>query len=590
MHDAEVPAEAVRAELARILRSRLFASSTAISDLVRFAVEKTLAGESDHLKEYSIGTAVFRRKESFDPSVDSIVRVQARKLRKRLGLYYASEGKLDPVQIVFLPGSYVPRFAQPAEPLPPKPTPRPRIAIAVLPFLNLSPDLESSYFCDGLTEELIYVLSKNPMLRVVARASSFQFKGANQDVRLIGSKLGAQYVVDGTVRRSGATLRVTVGLVNVADGYQIWAERYDREMAGILQVQEEIAQSIGAALSATVSTSQPAASPVRPTKDLAAYDLYLRGRYYWNQRTDEGFARAVQYYEDAILRDAEFAKAYAGLAETYALMMMHNLEAPVALMPKARTAALAALSIDPELASARSSLAAVRMLFDRDPRAAETEWQHAIRIDPEYATAWHWYALFCLAPQGRTQQALEAIRQAECLDPFSIPIANDVGFALYFARRYDEAIEQCCKALSLNPHFYRAIVLMARALAAGARFGEAVEQCLKARALMPGKAFLSQLLATLGFSYAGMTQREAAVATLEELRALANTHFAWPFDIAIVQAALGARDEAFASLREALEQRTGWAIFLPVEPLLDGLRDDARFPQLLEELYSRPGR
>ena len=185
-----------------------------------------MAGEAGRLKEYWIGTAVFHRKESFDPAEDSIVRVQARKLRKRLELYYATEGTRDAVRIVYVPGSYIPRFSAPAEARGPKQAPPPRIAVAVLPFLNLSPDLESAYFCDGLTEELVYVLSKNPALRVVARASSFQFKGSAQDVRIIGRKLGAQYLVDGTVRRSGGEVRVTVGLVSVSDGCQIWAERY----------------------------------------------------------------------------------------------------------------------------------------------------------------------------------------------------------------------------------------------------------------------------------------------------------------------------------------------------------------------------
>jgi len=271
MPDAGVHPEAVQAQVARILGSRLFASSAALSDLLRFTVEKTLGGEAGQLKEYRIGTAVFRRPQSFDPADDSIVRVQARKLRKRLELYYATEGRQDPVRIVYVPGSYVPRFSEPAKVSAPKQAPPPRIAVAVLPFLNLSPDLESAYFCDGLTEELIYVLSKKPALRVVARASSFQFKGIAQDVRIIGSKLGAQYLVDGTVRRSAGEVRVTVSLISVADGCQIWAERYDREMAGILEIQDEIARSIAAALSATVSAGPPAASPVRPVKDQAAY-------------------------------------------------------------------------------------------------------------------------------------------------------------------------------------------------------------------------------------------------------------------------------------------------------------------------------
>ena len=590
MPPPDLSVDAVRAELARILESSLFASSTALSQLLRFTVEKTLAREADFLKEYCIATEVFHRKASFDPEADSIVRVQARKLRKRLLAYYEGPGRLDPVRIECTPGSYVPRFVEPAPAPPPDRSGEPRIPIAVLPFLNLSPALESAYFCDGLTEELIYALSRNPSLRVVARSSSFQFKGSSQDVRLIGRKLGAEYVVEGSVRSSDRGLRVTAELVNVADGFQVWSQRFDRTLSDVFRIQEEIAHSIAGALCSSIPRSRAGAPAVRPAPDLAAYDLYLKGRYHWNQRTEEGFARAVQYYEQAILKDPAFAKAYAGLAETYVLMMMHNLAAPLVLMPKARTAALAALSIEPELASAHSSLAAVRMLLDRDPQAAESEWRHALRLDPDYATLWHWYGIFCLAPQGRAGEALDALRRAEALDPFSVPIANDVGFVLYYARRLDEAIAQCRKALSLNPYFYRAILVMGRALAAQARCAAAVEHCLSARAFMPGKAFLCQLLGTLGFSYAAMHSKESALAVLEELQALAATHFASPFEIAIIQAALGAHDEALDSLEQALEQRSGWAVMLPVEPLLDPVRNHPRFASMLHRLYAHPGR
>jgi serine/threonine-protein kinase len=582
MPDQQIPDEGVRAQVTRVLRSPLFASATALADLVRFTVEKALSGESDSLKEYSIGTAVFHRGASFDPVTDSIVRVQARKLRKRLEQYYETEGKLDPVRIQYTPGSYVPHFLRCSAPG--TDATGQWVSIAVLPFLNLSPELDSSYFCDGLTEDLIYVLSKNPALKVVARASSYQFKGVGEDVRLIGAKLGAQYVVDGTVQKSAGAVRVTVGLVNVSDGYQVWAERYDRKLADILQLQAEVAQSIGTALSATVSAQTSIPAIAHATQDAAAYDVYLKGRYYWNQRTDEGFARAVQFYEQALLRDPGFAKAHAGMAETYALMMMHNLESPVTLAPRAKAAAQAALAIDPELASVHAALALVRMFFERDPQSAEIDWRNAIRIDPDHATAWHWFGVFCLTPQGRFEEALEAVRLAERLDPFSVAIANDVGFVLYWARQYDGAIEQCRKAFSLNAHFYRAHYLLGRTAAACGRFEEAIEHSVKARALIPGRVFLSQLLATLGFSHAAFGDRSKALSVLGDLRDLARTHFASAVDMAIVETALGQRDEAFASLREALAQRTGWIMFAGVEPLLDGLRDDPRFRVILDEL------
>jgi tetratricopeptide (TPR) repeat protein len=333
----------------------------------------------------------------------------------------------------------------------------------------------------------------------------------------------------------------------------------------VLELEAEIAASIASALS---SGTPP---PVSAT-DAEGAMLYLQARHAWNQRTDTGFRRALELYTAATVRDPGAAKAWSGIAECQVLMNMHGLALPHVCMPKAREAALTALAADPGLASAWSALAAVTALYDRQFESAEAHWRKALESDPAYATAHHWYSSFGLIALQRMDQALDEIREAEQLDPLSAPIANDTVFALYWNRRFDDAIEQCRKNRALNPGFHRDDILLARVYAAHGRYRESVDTCLKVRQQLDGVSFLPHLLGTLGFAQASSGNVEAAQEVLAELRHLEARGAVTAHERAVVATALGDWDAAIRELETAYEQRTGFAVFVPVEPLFDALR------------------
>ena len=559
MGDTAPSAGTVREHLELILASSGFRASESLRRLLRYTVEAALAGRGDSLKEYTIGVEALGRPASFDPHLDSIVRFQARKLRERLAAYYAAEGSDARPRIVYRAGSYLPAFTAAADAAPPVRT------VAVLPLINLTADSSAGYFCDGLAEELIDLLCRSEGLRVVARTSSFQFKGVPADVREIGRQLGADLLVEGAVRGGGERYRITVRLLSARDGCEMWACRYDRALRDVLQLEAEIAAAIASALTSGTPPASSATDPEGAT-------LYLQARYAWNQRTETGFRRALELYTAATGRDPRAAKAWAGIAECHVLMMMHGLALPHACMPRAREAASTALAVDPDLASARSALAAVTALYDQKFESAEEQWREALESDPAYATAHHWYACFGLIAMQRMDQALDEIREAERLDPLSAPIADDVAFSLYWNRRFDDAIEQCRKSIALHPGFYRTHILLARVYAAQGRYRESVDTCLKVRVQLQGVSFLPHLLGTLGFAYASCGDSAAAREVLEELLRLEQHGAVTAHERAIVDTALGDWDGALLELEAAYEQRTGWAVWFPVEPLYDALR------------------
>jgi serine/threonine-protein kinase len=552
--------ESVRELLEHILASSGFRASESLRRFLRYTVEAALEGRGDSLKEYTVGVEALGRPASFDPHQDTIVRVQARKLRGRLAAYYAAEGRGQSYRIVYRPGSYLPAFAGAHEAVA-----KSLRTVAVLPLMNLTADNAAGYFCDGLAEELIDLLARTEGLRVVARTSSFRFKGAQEDVRDIGQRLGADLLIEGAVRSAGDRYRITIRLLSTADGCEIWASRYDRTSHDVIELEAEIAASIASAL----SSGTP---PEVLATDAEGATLYLQARHAWNQRSETGFRRALELYTAATGRDPGAAKAWSGIAECHVLMNMHGLALPHVCMPKAREAALTALAVDPGLASAWSALAAVTALYDRKFESAEEHFRKALDLDPAYATAHHWYACLGLIPMQRMNQALDEIREAERLDPLSAPISNDVGFVLYRCRRFDDTIEQCRKSIALHLGFYRTHILLARVYAAQGRNQESIDTCLKVREQLEGVSFLPHLLGTLGFAYASSGNPEAAQEVLGELGRLEARGAVIAHERAIVATALGEWDAAIRDLETAYEQRTGWMTWAPVEPLFDGLR------------------
>jgi adenylate cyclase len=291
MADSELSLDDVRAHLHRVMASAGFLGSESIRRLLAFTVEKTLAGESGQIKEYTLGLEVFGRKDSFDPRTDAIVRVQAWKLRERLLAYYESEGVRESIRIEYRKGSYVPHIvaAKPAQATPPR-------SIAVIPFIDLGPCQDNAYLCDGITEELIFHLSRIEELHVVSRSSCFALRGGIGDVRTLGQKLHADLIVEGTVRQAGESVRITVQLIKTEDGYHLCSDRWDRAITDLFAVQDEIASVIVTTLRPHLAGT-PAAS--QPTHDREAYHLYLKGRHFWNQRTEHGFHRAIEHYESS---------------------------------------------------------------------------------------------------------------------------------------------------------------------------------------------------------------------------------------------------------------------------------------------------
>src|SRR5260370_9030518 len=332
--------------------------------------------------------------------------------------------------------------------------------MAVLPFENLTGDVGQDYFSDGLTEEMIAQLGRlDPQrLGVIARTSVMHFKHSQEQLDQIGRELGVQYVLEGSVRRDADKVRISAQLIQVKDQTHLWAEQYDRGLTSLLALQGEIAQEIADEIHLTLggdhkriaADPKPAASP----SSYEAYDLYLKGRYFWNKRTVQGFQQAIEYFQQAITKDPNYARAFAGFADSYALVSSYRFPPQQQLMPSARTAALRALQIDDSLAEAHTSLALITENYDWDWQTAEKEYRRAIQLDPNYATAHHWYAEY-LSFQGRFDESFRESEPARQLGPLSLIIAADNGAILYFYRQYDRAIEQFRAVLEMEPNFPR---------------------------------------------------------------------------------------------------------------------------------------
>jgi len=457
-------------------------------------------------------------------------------------------------------------------------------SIAVLPLANLSGDPEQEYFADGMTEELITNLGKISALRVISRTSVMRYKGTKKPLPEIARELNVDAVVEGTVQRSGNRVRITANLLHAPTDQHLWAESYERDLRDTLALQSEVAQDITNKIQIKVTPQQQArlasARPVNPE----AHELYLKGRYEWNKRTEQGLKKGLQYFEEAIAKDPNYAPAYAGLADSYHLLADSGFLPARDVDPKAKAAALKALEIDGDLADAHASLAILLADFDRDWTSAEREYRRAIELNPGYATAHHFYALL-LSALARHDEALREIEEARKLDPLSVRINANVGLVLYFARRYDAAIEQVRKALELEPndeasHEYLGWAYLQKGMhqEAVAEFQKAANQ--RSGALAP--------LAGLAEAYAIAGKRDDAHRLLNQLKALSGQTHVVPYLIADIYVGLGEREEAFAWLERAFEAHDPPLVWLKVDPDLDPLRSAPRFQDLLRRMNFPP--
>ncbi len=455
--------------------------------------------------------------------------------------------------------------------------------LAVLPLANLSGDPEQDYFADGMTEALIADLAKIGALRVISRTSAMQYKGAKKPLPEIARELNVDAVVEGSVMRVGERVRITAQLIEAATDQHLWAESYDRELCDILMLQSEVAKAIAHEIKIKLTPQEQACLTCVRQVDPEAHELYLKGRYHWNKRTDEGLHKAIDYFDRAIERDSSYAFAYAGVADCYNILGFYSLLPPKETFPKARTAAAKALEIDDVIAEAHASLAFVKLYYDWEWPAAERGFKRAIQLNPGYATAHHWYAEYLLASE-QSDDAIAEFRRARELDPLSLIINAGVGWAFYFARQYDLATEQFKMTLDMDPNFIPARLFLGQAYQQKAMYEEAIAEFGKALDLS-GSA--TEIMAELGHVYAVSGRKGEAQKVLDELKELSERRYVSPYGIAIVHIGLGDAEQAFAWLDRAYEERSHFMALIKVDPRLDCIRPDPRFENLLQRIGLR---
>ena len=453
-------------------------------------------------------------------------------------------------------------------------------SVAVLPFVNASPDPENEYLSDGITDELIDALAQVEGLRVASRTSVFALKGKAQDVRAIGALLGASEVLEGTVRKAGDRLRITAHLSSADDGRLLWSQRYDRRLDDVFAIQDEIARTIVTTLRATSFADLSEPAPRRGTANVAAYGLYLRGRYEWNRRSQEGVREGIRFFEQAIAVDPGYALAYTGLADSWALHVDYR-SVPVAEgLERAKAYARKALELDDSLAEAHASLAWSLFIHDWDFEAAGREFRRAIELDPRYPTAHQWYA-FHLASQGRHDEALVEAHTAQELDPASVSIRRSLGFCYYYARRYDQTRYHMTRAIEMNPTAEESHRILGMALALQGSYAEA-ERVLREAKAQPGAG--PYALGTLGYLLARAGKTDEARALLAELEAIAARDYVNPVAFSTLYIGLGDTARALDWLERAHVERRWWLCYLRVNPLMDPLRAEPRFEALARRM------
>ncbi len=581
--DTSGNASEVRLQLERILSSKGFANAERISRFLRFTVEYTLENRAAELKEYVIGVEVFDRRGKYDPRLDPVVRVEARRLRSKLAGYYEDEGKDDALRIDFPKGAYVPVFRNSAEGTEAAAVSQKWSTIAVLPFANLSASCENDYFSDGLTQELIHLLTKVDGLRVVAWNSSSQLKGMTPDPYSVGQQLKVGSVLTGSIRGANDKLRITAQLVNTADGHYLWSETFDREMKDVFAIQEEISLAIVKTLSDKLTCRAPAMKS--SARNLEAYNLYLKGRFHWNKRTHVGLQGSIQYFAEAIAVDRDFAMAYSGLADSYSLLADYGLMHPSDAMPKAKAAAERALELDPMMGEAETSLGLIRAIYEWKWDEAEAHYRRAIALNPGYSTGHHWFAIDHLCMLGRFAEAQVEIDIACELDPLSPIIREGFGFLAMLTGRYDEAIDHYREVLELDPHFYKGYTSMGRAYIQKGMYEEAIAHLRKGRELAGD---IPNILGALGQAFGLSGQAGEARRILGELTQLSTSRHVPCTSLALVHLGLGEKERALEILEEGCRQREIVLQPLKVHPAFDELRGEPRFTAILQRMRLLP--
>ena len=455
--------------------------------------------------------------------------------------------------------------------------PRPPVrSIAVLPLKNLSGNSADEYFADGMTDELITNLAKISALRVSSYTSVSKYKTTSKSLPQIAQELQVDGIVEGSVVRSGDQIRITAQLIYAPHDQHLWAEEYQRYVRDVLYLQREVAGDIAQQVRVTLTPNERQRLATAGAVDPAAYESYLRGRSFWNQRSEASLLKAIDQFDKAIEVDAGYAPAYSGLADCYTTLGYLSYLDPLDAFPRARDAATKALELDSSLAEAHTSLAYYDLYHAWNWVEAENEFKKAIELNPNYATAHDWYSYYLMA-MGRFDEAWKEVNRAHELDPLSVTISTDIGFNYFYRRNYDEAVNQLRTTLSLSPKFPLAHLWLGRAYQQKKMYAEAIDEFNKTDAALPGWVVT---IAGMGNAYGEWGHKVEAEQVLVRLNEMARAKYVTPYGIALVYAGLGDKNEAFVWLNKAVEGRSHWLVWLNRDPRWDRLRSDSRFDEL----------
>jgi TolB-like protein/Tfp pilus assembly protein PilF len=457
----------------------------------------------------------------------------------------------------------------------------PEKSIAVLPFDNLSRDPDNAYFAEGVQDEILTRLAKVADLKVISRTSTQRFKSAPSDLRDIAKQLGVMNILEGSVQKANDQVRVNVQLINAMNDSHLWAEIYDRKLTDIFATESDIAKTIAETLQAKLTGSEKTAMSKEPTANSEAYELYLKGRFYWNKRTGADLLKAIDYFNQAIAKDPNYALAYSGLADSYLLLPPYGAAAPKDSVPQAKVAVKKALELDDTLAEAHASSARIISGFDFDSIKAIAEFKRALQLNPNYATAHHWFGSGPLLALGQFDESIAEAKRSIELDPLSLINNADFGNDYYYARRYDEAIAQLRQTVEMEPRFYLARYYLGQALQAKGQLFEAIAEYRRA-AEVNDDPFV---LALLGQAYARVGQQAEANKILAQLNQEAKSRYVGAYGLGLIFLGLGDKNRAMDELERAYRENDGNDIYnIRIDPMLDDLRGDPRFEALAEKI------
>jgi serine/threonine-protein kinase len=574
-----VPATAVSEQLARIVNSPRFISSARLCRFLTHIVNRTIHGDLDSLKEFSIAMEVFDRTSEYDSNIDAIVRVEARRLRTKLKEYYEGPGRNDPVLIELRPGRYVPIFRW----LEPQPRNQPQeigaaiqagpVSVAVLPFVNMSPDPEQDYFCDGISEEIINLLTRIAGLKVIARSSAFQFKGMSVDIREVGRRLDADVVIEGSVRKAGGQLRITAQASETESGHHLWAETFARELKDVFAIQEEIAQAVAGSLRLHMPESRPRVHA--SYRNLEAYTRYVQARVLIYQQSPETLRAALRQLRELIEVFPDYAPAYSGIAEANGHLALFGIVSGRAVYPEMKATAERGYALSPESGETCTVLGGVRAWFEYRRDEAYRLYDRALKLQPGLARTYRYRAMALLC-QGDIEAAESGLRRSTELDPLSASDCARTAYVNYVKGDYPSAAEDIERSFDLDRDYPEARFCQGLLRFRQEDYGGVVE-CLS-------QSGFPLDIGVLAAAYARQRRASLARECVERLSRLATLQYVSPLAEAFAAIGMKHFDLAFQRLNEAIEDKTAFVNLLAVEPFFEPLRSDQRFTRILNKL------